>query len=202
MKIYIMRHGETNWNRERRFQGTSDIPLNEEGKEMAVITEEKSHDIHVDRIYCSPLTRARETAAIMNRNRKLEIGLDERLIEVSFGVEEGIQIDEARTNKESRVYNFLQNPANYIPPEKGESIADIRERCQSFIEEVLLPLENECDGVLLVSHGAYIRVMVAIVCGYPDSELWDRVEHHNCSITSFSLENGKLALIEEAKKYW
>ena len=117
--LYIMRHGKTDWNALHKMQGRTDIPLNEEGREMAAATGEKYRDLHFDVCYCSPLSRARETAEIFLRGREVPIHADERLMEMSFGTYEGLansfQIPDCPINKlffrssccnECRVYNW------------------------------------------------------------------------------------------------
>ena len=90
MKIYMMRHGETDWNIIKRLQGRSDIPLNEEGRRLARVTAEALADIPFTRIYTSPLLRAKETAMIIKGNRDIPVIEEERIQEISFGVYEGL----------------------------------------------------------------------------------------------------------------
>ena len=92
MDIYLIRHGETDYNKVRRLQGVTDIPLNARGIELAQKTAERLKDIHFDRIYTSPLIRARKTAEIIRGNRDLEIIPTEGLREISFGDYEGLTI--------------------------------------------------------------------------------------------------------------
>ncbi len=202
MKISIMRHGETQWNKERKLQGQSDICLNEYGRELAYATKEGMKGEVIDGIFTSPLIRTRETAAIMAEDRNLPVIPDKRLIEIAFGVGEGANIDEIRKDETCNLYHFLHKPQIYVPLEGGESFDQVKERCISFINEVLLPLEGTKEHVLLVAHGAFIRVMIAYVQGYPYEEFWDRNKHKNCAVTSFSLEDGKLTLLEEGKLYY
>ncbi len=202
MKISIMRHGETQWNKERKLQGQSDICLNDYGKELAYATKEGMKDEVIDCIFTSPLTRTRETAAIMAEDRTISITPDQRLIEIAFGVGEGANIDEVNQDETCNLYYFLHRPEEYTPLEGGESFDQVKERCISFINEVLLPLEGKKDHVLLVAHGAFIRVMISYVQGYSYKEFWERNKHKNCAVTSFSLEDGKLTLLEEGKLYY
>ena len=90
MKVFITRHGQTEWNSLGRLQGRKDIELNEVGKEQALITGEKIKDEKIDIIITSPLKRARETAEIINKQLNVEIIEDDRLIERDYGELEGI----------------------------------------------------------------------------------------------------------------
>ena len=91
MELYIVRHGKTIWNKERRLQGSIDIELAEEGIEAAELLHDQliSSNITFDRIYSSPLKRAKKTAEIIRGLNDTDIIIDQRLREISFGVEEG-----------------------------------------------------------------------------------------------------------------
>ncbi len=90
--LYIMRHGKTEWNAMHKLQGRMDIPLNEEGREMAEKAREEYKNLNIDICYCSPLVRAKETAEIVLRGRNIPILTDDRLVEMSFGEYEGWKI--------------------------------------------------------------------------------------------------------------
>jgi len=76
--LYIMRHGRTDWNARKKMQGRTDIPLNEEGRQMAIKAGEECKDVHFDICYCSPLIRARETAELVLGDREVPILTDAR----------------------------------------------------------------------------------------------------------------------------
>ena len=90
MKLYMIRHGETAWNKERKLQGHSDIPLNENGCALAEATGKALANISFDYVFSSPLTRAVQTAELVLNERKLPIQTDERIKEIGFGEYEGI----------------------------------------------------------------------------------------------------------------
>ena len=89
MKLYLVRHGQTPWNKVHRNQGRSDIPLNEYGRELAAVTGKGLEDVPFDLCFTSPLKRAKETAMLILEGRNIPIVEDERLIEISFGDYEG-----------------------------------------------------------------------------------------------------------------
>ena len=201
MKIYFIRHGETIWNKEKKIQGRSDIPLNQFGRELAKITSLSLKDIPFDVVYSSPLIRAKETACILTNNRNLDIIEDERLLEMSFGEEEGESLTEIHAHPEMKLYNFIHNPGEYIPPVGGESFEELYERCKSFIEEIIFPAENKYQYMLIVGHGALIRGMVHYINQRPSKDFWI-VTHKNCAATICECINGKLSLLEEAKIFY
>ena len=107
MELYIVRHGKTYWNEERKIQGWADIDLTEEGRAVAVLSAEGMKDIHFDAIYSSPLKRANETAHILRGDRDLPIIVDERIKEIGFGVLEGADFLKIRGDKTSKFVSFF-----------------------------------------------------------------------------------------------
>lgn len=201
MLIYLMRHGETDWNKARRLQGQSDIPLNEYGIELAVKTAEALADVPFDMAFCSPLGRAQETAKIILGNRATPLCTDERLKEINFGTNEGICFDSAKKNPEDPLHNFFCKPEYYCPPEGAESFAQVAERGKTFLQEKILPLEGSCETILIVAHGAFNRSLVNSIMGTPLQEFW-RISLPNCAVSILSLEEGQFKVVEESKVYY
>lgn len=201
MKIYLMRHGETDWNKARRLQGQSDIPLNEFGMELAEKTAEGLKGVDFEAVFSSPLKRAYVTARIVVGNRNVPVITDDRLKEVNFGAGEGEYFDPIKQNPEHPLYNFLRKPECYVPTGGGESIDQVKERAEAFLREKLLPLEGSCENVLVVAHGALNRCILSSIAGSPDSEFW-KIGLPNCAVSILSLENGRLHILEESKIYY
>lgn len=204
MRIYMLRHGETDWNKGHRFQGQIDIPLNDYGRELAVVTRDKWPIISYDRVYCSPLCRAAETARIVLEGRPelSQIRYDDRIKEFSFGVCEGQNIDEAGQNPEHPMYNLLHHPEDYVPQEGGESFEDLVGRGRSFIENEILPLEKQgVENILIVAHGALIR---GLVCAFGLKEIKDfwRTRYTNCCLTTVEIQDGIATMIKEAETFY
>ena len=104
MKLYLIRHGETDWNKEFKIQGSSDIELNEYGRELAFITREGLRHIPFDIAYTSPLKRAKETAEIILGGRNIPLYEDERVQEACFGSFEGATLKELRERQDPEVF--------------------------------------------------------------------------------------------------
>lgn len=198
MKIYFVRHGETNWNKDGRLQGRSDIPLNEAGISMAHATANALSNIPFDKVFSSPLIRAYKTAEILSADRNLKINTDERLLELSFGSGEGESLTYIKTHPESKLYNFIYNPQDYVPYDEGETLESLYDRCGSFLKDVIFPLENTVNNILIVGHGALIRGMIYHMTNRETKDFWS-VSHKNCSVTIAEYEGGKLSLLEEGK---
>ncbi len=132
--LYIMRHGKTDWNAMRKLQGRTDIPLNEEGRQMAEHARTEYADIHFDICYCSPLIRAKETAEIVLKGRNIPIIItDDRLKEMSFGSYEGTA--NCVTTPGCPIKDLFLDPANYkVPKDGGESFEQLFARTGEFLK--------------------------------------------------------------------
>ena len=201
MLIYLMRHGETNWNKERRLQGQSDIPLNEFGVELAVKTAEGLKDVPFNVAFCSPLGRAVETAKTVLGNREVPLNTDDRLKEINFGTSEGMHFDEAKQDPAHPLHNFFRRPECYSPTGGADSFAQVAERGRSFLQEKILPLEDTHEAVLIVAHGAFNRSLINPIMGIPMEDFW-HVELPNCAVSILSLEKGQFKVLEASKVYY
>ena len=151
ISAFLIRHGETDWNREGRFQGSRDIPLNDEGRAQARRLAE-AWKAPLDAVLTSPLARARETAEILAASRNLPLaGVDRRLVERHYGLAEGLTLVDRRK----------QFPDGTIPG--VEEPVSIRARARHFLETLV----EEYSGrrVAVVSHGGFINVVLALVSG-------------------------------------
>ena len=124
MMMYIVRHGETDWNRMRRVQGHTDIALNDYGRLLARETAEGMKGIHLDLCYTSPLSRARETAQIILGDRQIPVYDDPRIEEISFGRYEGLKI--GGEDPQSRLFGrFFSDTGNYEAPDDAETVEEL-----------------------------------------------------------------------------
>lgn len=201
MKIYLFRHGETDWNKARRLQGQSDIPLNAFGRELAVKTAEALQDISFDRAFSSPLSRAVETAQILLRNSQVPVATDRRLLEINFGDCEGHGFDEAKRDPSHPLHNFFCRPQAYLPPEGAETLQTVIARSQDFLREQVLPLEKSCETILIVAHGAFNRCLLNSITHFPLERFW-QIELPNCAASILSLEEGEFTIINESQVYY
>lgn len=186
MELYIIRHGETDWNKEKRLQGRSDTELNEYGIELAMITSLALKDIHFDYIYSSPLKRAYKTAEIIRRDRDVEIKTDDRLLEIAFGVMEGVPMKD----RPESFQKFFTAPAEYEAPEGGESYEELVERTKEFIEDVVVPASYNCERMLIVAHGALNKALMLNLNHDEIKNFWEGIFQRNCCVNIFEI-NGK-----------
>lgn len=164
-----MRHGRTDWNDRRKIQGRTDIPLNEEGRKMAKEASRKYADINIDRIYCSTLIRAVETARIFAEGKDIPIIQDERLVEMSFGIYEGIE--KSFDIPDCPINTLFWDPENYKGVEGGESFEELYARTGSFLDDIMPLVEGGMD-ILIVGHGAMNRSIINRIKGIPLKDYW------------------------------
>ena len=173
MKIYVTRHGQTDWNVQGKTQGRTDIELNEVGIEQAKQTKEELKNVEIDLIICSPLKRARKTAEIINEGRNIPIIFEEQIIERNFGEFEGEKI------KFDEFWDYNLTP-NY---QRAETIQEIISRISNFLDKIKEEYKNK--NVLLVTHGG---VSIAINCyfkGIPADGKLINYCLHNCEVQEF-----------------
>ncbi len=188
MKIYMIRHGQTDWNKKNLLQGRSDIPLNEEGRKMAEEAAYKLKDIDFYRIYSSPLVRAYETAEIIKGDRNIPIICDERIIEMSFGDYEGTYYNKSHMDTDDGIYNFFFKPECYTA-KNGEVIRDIKERTAAFMKEIISDEQLEGKSILVSAHGAAIAAMISYVKKRKDADFWADGVTGNCAVTVLTADD-------------
>ena len=143
--IYVVRHGETEWNALNKVLGRTDIPLNTKGMDQARELAQTVKDLKIDMILSSPLLRTRQTAEAVSEEKGIAYTTDERLIEVDFGTFEGINRFAEEYQAAKREY-FVRFPG-------GESYFDLVSRVFPLIKEI------EGKDVLLVTHGGICRII-------------------------------------------
>ena len=166
-QLYVFRHGETDWNKEKRCQGWLDIPLNANGIEQAKNLANVFWPINLDVIYSSPLSRALETAKIVARSNNARILTHDDLRERNFGVLGG-KIVKITTNPENEQLDFSKDviimPANLMQdpdfaPENGESRNDMRSRFFAAIVEIAKKSDGQKIGIS--THGGGARSLIS-----------------------------------------
>lgn len=198
MKLYIIRHGETEWNKQMKLQGRSDIPLNEYGRELAKITANALADRQFDIVYSSPLIRAYETAQILVGDRQVEIIKDDDITEISFGVDEGVESKKLG----SHFKNFFFAPDKYVPSEGGETYEALCERAGRFLNNRIYPLKDTDKSVLVVAHGAMNKAIMKELKGLEIKDIWTGEFQKNCCVNEYEITKDGLRIIEEAKIYY
>jgi len=182
-RVILVRHGETDWNRENRIQGGLDIPLNERGKEQAKDIALKLADTTIHYIYSSRLSRAYETAVEIAKLHKLEVMTDSRLDELKQGKWEGMKTSEVRGLYPHLYLRWGKNPTSVTPP-GGESVKEAFQRTREFWRENILSREG--TGVI-VAHKV-INALIKLILKNDNSLslLWEKLPE-NAQIERFFL---------------
>jgi len=182
LRLLLVRHGETDWNREQRIQGQLQVPLNAVGLRQAELAAERVAQYSFAAAYASDLVRARETAEVLlARLPGLELQFDEALREANFGLWEGLTYGEFRAAAPEAAAQWIEAPEEVEAP-GGESLVQMRARVVAFAQ-ALLGL-HPGQTLLLVTHGGPIRALVAEVTGKRMTELPDPA---NGSLTLITL---------------
>lgn len=203
MKLYIMRHGETDWNKERRLQGQADIPLNAFGRQLAAETALGMQEFNFDLVYTSPLGRARETAEIVMNSREIPIIIDERLKEMSFGPYEGKCCSEENWEiPDPEFENFFVAPDRYQPPAGGDSFPDVLARVSAFLTELLAKEDRQNHDILIVCHGVVVNAFLTIIKDRPVAEFWNEKVQKNCAVNIAETTKTGLQLLSEGVTYY
>jgi len=203
MKIYMIRHGETDWNTKRLLQGATDIPLNENGLALARETSEKLKDVPFDLVFSSPLSRAYKTAEIMRGSRDIPIFTDHRIQEICFGAFEGFCCGKEGYNiPDPNFPLFFSNPELFVPGEGGETIQQLCERTTAFLKEITEKEEYQDKTILVSTHGAAMRGLLSSLQITDLKDFWHGGVHKNCAITILEVVDGTIRILEENKVYY
>lgn len=203
MKIYLIRHGETDWNTVKRLQGATDIPLNENGEALARVTRDEMKDIPFDMIFTSPLKRAYRTAEIVRGDREIPLIVDERIREICFGDYEGlVSKSEGYSIPDPDFKFFFTKTDKYQTPPNGESVASLLKRTGNFLEELKNREDLQDKTILISSHGAAVRALLSNVEKCDIAHFWGNGVHKNCGVSCVELIDGEYQILWENKVYY
>ena len=200
MLIYIIRHGETDMNKQAVLQGVTDIQLNQSGRDLAAITGRtmKDEGIRFDACISSPLSRAYETAEIVLREsgNDIPIETDERIMEMNCGECELHKLSELG---EEAVRLFTYDPFNFPKFPGGEDFHELLVRVQGFLNELMA--RDDDRTYLIATHGCALRGMLNMFYDDP-SNFWHDHVPYNCCVNIIEAHGGKGKLIADDKVYY
>lgn len=208
MRLYIVRHGETNLNREKRLQGQLNEPLNQLGVDLAIETGRGLKDVHFDMAIASPLVRAYDTARlILSQNTtssNLTIAVDPRLIEIDWGCwdKKVCRGDQYEVPIEREEFNkFYDDPFNFCGAPDGETIAEVCKRTKPFMDEIISNETFKDKTILIGMHGCSMRALLNPLYNDP-SDFWQGRIPMNCAVNIVDVIDGKASIIEEDKIFY
>lgn len=190
MTIWLVRHGETAKNRERKLQGRSNSPLNKNGVRQAEAVRDyfKERGISFYRIYSSPLTRAVQTARIITGQDK-RIITDDRLLEMDYGPYEGISLESPPPEIQTFFMNFVHNPT----PEGMESLEHVKERAGDFLHSLI---GAEAEDILIVTHAIALKGALEYLTPESKGLYWSRYIG-NCAVFRTEYDGNRYLIREE-----
>ena len=176
MRIWFVRHGETEWNRTKRYQGHSDIPLNENGRRQAQDTAALLVKEPLSAIYASDLKRAVETAEAIAQTHELRVQQKPELRELHFGLWEGLRYEQIMEKWADELSLMYEHPEKGCAPE-GEGFSELAKRAWPALQAIREAHQEE-EAIAVVAHGGTIRVLLCLLRGKPLQQLWDvAIEH-------------------------
>lgn len=167
--LYLIRHGQTPWNVEGRYQGQLDPPLNERGRRQARHTADRLAPIGFEAIYSSDLARAYQTALALAEKTNLPIQPDPRLREINQGQWQGMLIADIRARWPRQIRAWEENPWQHHPP-GGESLAEVQNRLFAAVNDVVT--RHPRGKVAVFTHKLPIALLKIRYQGYPPEKLW------------------------------
>lgn len=175
MNVLLVRHGETAWNREGRYQGRTDIPLSPDGEAQVRALGQRLAHLPIDIAIASPLSRAKNTAQAILAGRATPLELDEGLLEISHGQWEGQLASDIELSHAEMFGTWRSRPDRDVPagPE-AETLGDVEDRAWPVLVRVFARLEalGPDATALIAAHDAVNRVLLCHVLGLPLSRVW------------------------------
>lgn len=174
-RILLIRHGETDWNIEGRYQGQSDIPLNENGMQQARLLAAKIAHEDISAVYSSDLIRTRGTAQALADAQGVSVQIDTRLREIGLGVWEGMVVGDIQTQYKDMFEERRRAPAHFAPP-GGETTTQFLERLLRAVNEIAARHPNQT--VAVVTHGFAVAVLLTHFRKTPIQQVWHAVPNN------------------------
>lgn len=178
LHLMLVRHGETEWNVQRRYQGQSDVPLSGVGRQQAKRIAERLAGVEIDAVYASDLSRARETASLIAERTGHTVIPEPRLRELKFGILEGLTFEEAQEQHPEMIAAWLDDFNQ--TPDGAETIDQFNVRVVSLLEDLLH--KHDEQTVLLVAHGGPLSEILRVVLELSRQKRW-YLEIENASLS-------------------
>lgn len=186
-RIIFVRHGETDWNVTHRYQGQTDIPLNDKGKHQAELVAKRLASEEIAAVYASDLTRAIYTAKAIAKKHQLDVIPMAEFREISFGEWEGSSFSSLDIGARGQIDKIFTDPANIEVP-GGENFQQVQARAVRGIEKLIAKHPDET--VVVVSHGAAIRTILCHALGMSLANVWS-IRQDNTAVNQIAYYTSK-----------
>ena len=190
LRLIVLRHGSTQWNRERRYQGCVDTRLSDEGRAQAEAAAQALADRQLAAVYASPLARAQETARAIAERHGLPVLTAPAFREICLGLWEGHTVAEVQARFPEIHLAWRERPHTVAMP-NGESLADVSERMREGVAQ--LRSAHAADTVCLVSHGVTIRLLILEAFGLLPERLWS-IHVNAAAISELEYRDGSVTV--------
>lgn len=188
-EIILVRHGETQFNREEMIRGAIDVPLNGHGLRQAKATAAALSSDRIAAVYASPLTRAMQTARAACDSYSLELRLHPGFADMHFGAWEGLTLEEVRARYPQSFKRWERTP-HLVRPPGGETLGAVRRRAVGALKEIVASTPGT---ILVVSHRVVTKLLLLWALGLESARFW-AVRQDTACINRFSLEGGRRIL--------
>ncbi|MEM1370389.1 MAG: histidine phosphatase family protein [Cyanobacteria bacterium P01_H01_bin.15] len=189
VRLLLVRHGETQWNKESRFQGIKDIPLNENGRAQARQARDFLTNVPIDFAISSSLSRPKETAEIiLEGHSQVTLDTDYELREISHGLWEGMLESEIEANFPGMLAEWKAQPETVQMPE-GENLQEVWNRANKAWERIVQAHGRSLQTGLVVAHDAINKVILCRLLGLPPAAIWS-VKQGNGAVTVIDYPQG------------
>lgn len=186
-KIYIVRHGQTAWNKEKVFRGRVDVPLNDHGFKEADAVGEALKNANIMFVYSSPLSRAVQTATPTAKQAGLSVVNSEGIIDMNFGQWEGKRLDAVEKEDPERFRVWVERPDKLAIP-GGETLRDVQNRAMAAIRDIVE--RHPDDTGMIVSHRVICKLLVLGLMGLGPDKFWNLHQDTAC-INLFLIKDGR-----------
>jgi len=198
-KLILVRHGETEWNKDWRYQGQADLPLNKEGRRQALKLAKRLKEEKISAILSSDLKRAYQTANIIAKSHHLRVKKRTALREINYGVFEGLLLEEVKKRYKTILERWWDDPLSTRIPE-GETLEEFKRRVSAvYVETTRRVVSTDPAGsdpkktILIVAHGGSLRIIVACALGLKLPQI-RRIRFDNAGISIIILDKARAVL--------
>lgn len=205
MLLYIVRHGETDWNKAGKVQGRTDIPLNERGRYLAASDCRRDEGRPgIDFCYTSPLSGRKRRQQIILGEREIPLVEEKRIEEICFGKCEGMKFRGEITDPGSEAFQrFFTDTENYVPSEGAESISELYERTGCFLSEIADREDLKDSHILISTHGAAMTALLNRIKGNMQiKDFWKYKVPKNCAVSVVEIKGKDIIIKEEGLIYY
>ncbi len=186
LTLYVLRHGETEWNVVNRIQGSKDAPLTEQGKDDIKNIAPKIADLTLQSVYVSPSLRTQNTVKLLRLSAPFQ--LDERIREMYLGPFEGLTWEEIK-RKDSEAYEaYWYHPQKFQHP-STESFVDVQRRVESFLQHI--EKNYQSGNILVITHGVIIKIMQLLLEEKSLIHLWDTPHVKGGTLLRFTMDRNR-----------